>query len=141
MRTLLLLVSCSTLAVAAACGGDDDVSPDPEPDGAVDADGSSDDDAGDGPSADCDAGPIPSFDDVAIFATCVVCHGTDVTGDARASAPPTVNFDDYDSAVAASERAAFYVFYDIMPPRNTDIRVSDVEKEQFYLWALCGTPE
>jgi hypothetical protein len=144
---LLGLALC--MAAASACG--DDAPGDDDADAAtagVGAAGGAGTDAGnaagtggdDGPSADCEAGTIPSFADVAIFAKCLGCHSTEVTGDARNEAPPDVNFDDYASAVGMAERAAQYVFHGIMPPVTTDITVTDPEKEQLYLWALCGTP-
>jgi hypothetical protein len=62
-------------------------------------------------------------------------------GDARNGATEGVNFDDYDSAAAATERAVLYVFNGVMPPPRSGITVTESEKQQMYQWALCGTPE
>ena len=149
MRSMQRLSLCLALA-AAACGDDDAAVRDDAgrghegDDGGLDAtdDGSAprDMDAGEGPSADCNQA-IPSFGEVQIFAKCLGCHATEVTGSARQGAPPSANLDDYDSAAAVAERAALYVFHGIMPPPVTGITVTEAEKEQLYLWALCGTPE
>jgi uncharacterized membrane protein len=152
MRTTLALVLCMAGVHTSGCAdGTDGANQGDAP--AADSGAAAGGDAGDGdaaaagtggsagPSADCEAEPIPAFDEVAIFAKCLGCHSTRVTGDARKEAPPDVNFDDYASAVGMAERAALYVFHDIMPPVTTGITVTSDEKEQLYLWALCGTPE
>jgi len=152
MRSTLALVLCMASVHTGACAGASDGAD--EGDAAAAGSGAgAGEDAGDedaaaagaggdaGPSADCEVEPIPSFADVAIFAKCLGCHSTMVTGDARNEAPPDVNFDDYASAVGMAERAALYVFHGVMPPVTTGITVTGDEKEQLYLWALCGTPE
>jgi hypothetical protein len=139
---------CFALALAAACG--DDANARNDADGAAAGSGGgaacedvadTATDAGDEPSADCDSGPTPGFADVEIFAKCQTCHSTQLEGAARNDATVGVDFDDYDSAVAASERAALYVFQGSMPPRNSGIAVTECEKQQLFKWALCGTPE
>jgi hypothetical protein len=131
---------CFALALAAACGDDANGSDDA---GGAACEDSVDaaTDAGDEPSAECAADPIPGFEDVEIFAKCQTCHSTEVQGDARNGATEGVNFDDYDSAVGAADRAALYVFHGTMPPRRSGITVTECEKQQLYQWALCGTPE
>jgi hypothetical protein len=150
MRSLVGAGLCMLVASATACTGDDDGGDDGSDAATAGGQaGSAGHDAGDtagrggddGPSADCKAGAIPSFTEVAVFAKCLGCHSTRVTGDERAEAPPDVNFDDYASAVAMAERAAQYVFRGIMPPVTAGVAVTDTEKQQLYLWALCGTPQ
>jgi hypothetical protein len=152
MRSLRGFCLILLLAPAGACGGADG---DGARQGERDAAPAGDDDAGvdsgagaagggagaAGPDVDCDAEPIPAFTEVAIFEKCVGCHGRELTGDARMGATLGVNFDDHASAAEHAERAALYVFHGIMPPVTTNIAVTDAEKEQLYLWALCGTPD
>jgi len=154
MRWVHGLALALALEMASGCGDDDDTSspsqdgavedasagssappPDAGPDAADSAPGPQEE-----PSADCDSGPIPTFDEVEILRHCVGCHATTLTGEARKDAPPNVNFDEYDSAVLMAERGALYVFHDVMPPPAAGITVTQAEKDQFYLWALCGTP-
>jgi uncharacterized membrane protein len=146
MRWVHGLALALALGGASGCNGDDGMeSTVPDDAGAVDTGAPDVIDSGapavEAPTADCAAGPIPTFGEVAIFRHCILCHGTAVMGAARYDAPPNVNFDDYASAVLAAERAALYVFHRVMPPSNSGITVTDAEKEQLYLWALCGTPQ
>jgi uncharacterized membrane protein len=145
-RSALLATIAIVLGLAGpACGDDAGANADAGAitDADVDAntDASADTAAVNRPSADCEDRDIPAFVDVQAFERCLGCHATALTGDARNEAPPGVNFDDYDSAAAMAERAAQYVFLDIMPPPAAGIRMSEAEKQQLYRWALCGTPE
>jgi hypothetical protein len=143
MRATTTWVLCLLFSATFGCGDDgapDDAGTDAR-DAAADAGDASEEDAGAGPTADCDGEHVPSFAEVEIFDKCVGCHGSGVTGPARNAAPISANFDDHDSAAANAESAAQYVFIGFMPPPQTGISVSDAEKRQLYQWALCGTPE
>jgi hypothetical protein len=100
----------------------------------------SDDGNGTGiPEVDCSE-PVPRFAEVLAFPrTCNSCHSVAISDDdPRRMAPPGMNFDLYSSAVEYAEEAAITVNEGTMPVTG-GIRTSD--KEDLYLWALCGTPQ
>ena len=106
-------------AFAAGCGGDDEEGL---------------------PTVDC-SGTIPKFSEVALFSdSCSNCHGQDLAGTARNGAPVDINFDSYDSAKAHAEKAASEVYNGAMPPTGNE-DFSEAQKQQLYLWSLCGTPQ
>jgi hypothetical protein len=90
------------------------------------------------PEVDCSL-PIPSFSQVEAFPhTCNQCHTVLIADDdPRRDAPPGMNFDVYDSAVDNAERSAITVNEGTMPLSGGIIFS---EKQDLYLWALCGTP-
>lgn len=93
------------------------------------------------PEVDC-AGAIPTFDQVTAFSeVCTNCHSTTLTGDARNDAPEDINWDDYASAKAHAEKGAEEVFEGEMPPEGSNETLTTAQKDDLYLWALCGTPE
>lgn len=93
------------------------------------------------PEVDC-SGAIPTFDQVTAFSeACTNCHSTSLSGADRHGAPTDINWDDYDSAKANAEHGAEEVFEGEMPPEGSGETITDAQKEQLYLWALCGTPE
>lgn len=93
------------------------------------------------PEVDC-SGAIPTFDEVTAFSeVCANCHSTSLSGDDRNGAPTTINWDDYDSAKANAEHGVEEVFEGEMPPEGSGETLTAEQKEQVYLWGLCGTPE
>ncbi len=88
------------------------------------------------PDVDC-SGTIPTFSQVTAFVTCVNCHTS--TAIDREDAPEGIDFDTYAAAKAHAEDAAAEVFEGAMPPSPYELNAS--EKQNLYLWALCGTPE
>jgi hypothetical protein len=111
--------SVFALVLVAACGGDDG--------------------GGSGvPEVDCTQ-PVPSFAEVEAFPnTCNACHTVLIADDdPRRDAPPGMNFDIYSVAVDNAQRIAISVNEGTMPPAGG---VIFSEKQDLFLWALCGTP-
>jgi uncharacterized membrane protein len=93
------------------------------------------------PEVDCTA-EIPTFDEVTAFSeVCTNCHSTTKSGEARNGAPADINWDDYESAKANAEEGAHEVFEGEMPPEESNETLTTAQKDDLYLWALCGTPE
>jgi len=93
------------------------------------------------PEVDCSA-TIPSFDQVTAFSqVCTNCHSTTLSGEDRNGAPAAINWDDYASAKAHAEEGAHEVFEGEMPPEDSGETLTADQKDDLYLWALCGTPE
>lgn len=90
---------------------------------------------------DCDADPIPTFDQVAAFDTCTTCHSSELTGTERNGAPADDNWDDYVEAEEHAELIAHEVFEGAMPPADSGLTLTAAEEDELYLWALCGAPE
>ncbi len=90
------------------------------------------------PEVDCDTAQIPSYADLNIIDTCVTCHSSQLTGTDRFNAPVGIDYDTYDDAVANAEHGVGEVFEGKMPPVGT---VPEADKEAFYAWGLCGTPQ
>ncbi|HEY6724704.1 MAG TPA: hypothetical protein VI197_11770 [Polyangiaceae bacterium] len=120
-------VTCLLLAAAlAACGSEDD---------------NQDEDPKDLPEVDCSE-TVPTFDEVSAFSdVCTNCHSTGLSGEDRNGAPSRINWDDYQSAQANAEDGAEEVFEGDMPPPGSGLTLSNAQKQELYLWALCGTPE
>lgn len=125
MQHSMRWVTCLLLiAAVAACGSEDE-----------------DEESSDLPEVDC-SGDVPAFDEVSAFSdVCTNCHSTELSGDDRNGAPSGINWDDYDSASANAEHGAEEVFEGEMPPEGSGDTLTNAQKEQLYLWALCGTPE
>lgn len=101
---------------SAACGGDD----------------------GNLPTIDCNAVTPPSFANVAVLDTCTACHSSALSGGARFGAPAGINYDTYAAAVASADDGVSEVYGGTMPPGGS---VPEADKQDFYAWALCGTPQ
>ena len=103
------------------------------------------------PAVDCAKETVPTYAQVTLFhTTCVNCHSSTKTGDARKgmgaeAAPDTVNFDTYAAAKTSAITAAEELYEDergAMPPEDSGLPVAtDAEKHQVLVWAKCGTPE
>ena len=110
--------------------------------GTLSACGSEDEEEEELPEVDCSATPIPTFDQVTAFSqVCTNCHSSTLSGEDRNDAPTPVNFDTYANAQAYAEKAAEEVFEGEMPPEDSGETLTADQKEDLYLWALCGTPE
>ena len=93
------------------------------------------------PEVDCTL-DVPTFDQVTAFSqVCTNCHSTTKTGNARNGAPEDIDWDDYASAKANAEEGAHEVFEGEMPPEGSGETLTADQKDDLYLWALCGTPE
>lgn len=88
---------------------------------------------------DCATGPVPTYNEVAIFTKCAACHSSQLMGPARREAPPDINFDSFDGADAHATKAATEAYEGAMPPAGSGITVTEEEKQQLYRWSLCGS--
>jgi uncharacterized membrane protein len=85
--------------------------------------------------------PPPGYAVVAseFFVHCVGCHSSTLPEGARPGAPIAVNFDTYESAKAAALLGAATVKQRLMPyPDGSGL--TNVQRNLFYAWAICGTP-
>ncbi len=135
LKTLLsrlpFLTACTSLvlvgALAGACdSGDGD---------SGDSDGS---ETGELPEVDCAASNVPAFGELAAISSCTSCHSSELSGGDRAGAPVGVDYDTYENAKANAEQGAVEVNAGRMPIGSS---LGESDKEDFYLWALCGTPQ
>jgi hypothetical protein len=113
----VVLALSTGLLVSAGCGSGDD----------------------DGVTVDCE-GDVPGYSELSILDTCTGCHSSDLSGEEREDAPADINFDTYEAAVDASLDAVGVLSNGVMPPPGVDMP-SAAEKQDFYNWAGCGTPE
>jgi hypothetical protein len=51
-----------------------------------------------------------------------------------------VNFDTKEAATDEATEAAHEVYEGAMPPADTQIVLTNAEKDALYRWTLCGTP-
>jgi uncharacterized membrane protein len=91
------------------------------------------------PEVNCSAQTAPGFGEVTAFQKCTRCHSSTLGESARSKAPDDVNFDTLDAAKAHANEAAHEVYAGDMPPKDSGTTLTDAEKQQLYLWALCGT--
>lgn len=92
------------------------------------------------PAVDCNQ-TIPKYSEMNnVFAKCTACHATTKEGAARAGAPSDVNYDTYAAAKAAATDGAAEINERAMPPPDGS-GMPEAERQQFFLWAQCGTPE
>jgi hypothetical protein len=100
----------------------------------------SDDGFGEGiPDVDCSQ-PVPTFAEVLAFPrTCNSCHTVLIADDdPRRDAPAGMNYDLYGPAVEHAEGAAITVNEGTMPLSGG---LSARDRNDLFLWALCGTPQ
>ena len=88
------------------------------------------------PDVDC-SGDIPQLAEVSALQKCTTCHSSQKSGAARHGAPAAVNYDTETAARANAEDAASEVNGGDMPPKSSNITLSDAEKQALYKWALC----
>jgi uncharacterized membrane protein len=118
MRTWLVLITAGGLGFAGCASGDDD-------------DAST--------AVDCKTDKT-TYDDVALFDKCVMCHSSELMGAAaRHQAPANINFDMSDLASAIAKTAVPEVKAGQMPPPASGISVTEAEKQKFYAWVECGS--
>jgi uncharacterized membrane protein len=79
----------------------------------------------------------PTFDQVAAFDKCVMCHAATRSGAQRAAAPADINFDSEAAAASRAARAAYVVMAGFMPPRESGLTLTKEERQQLYDWAMC----
>jgi uncharacterized membrane protein len=99
-------------------------------------------DAAPPPATSCTAPEqAPTFADLeqGILLVCRQCHSAAVTGDARHSAPPGMDFDTYEQFASAGETAEYFVRYGMMPPADVQ-GPTEEQRQQLYDWVLCGKP-
>jgi hypothetical protein len=103
------------------------------------------------PAVDCAKETVPTYDDVTLFkTTCVNCHASTKTGDARkgmgaVAATAGIDFDTYAAAKTSAMSAADELYEGdrgAMPPEDSKLPpATAAEKRQVLVWAKCGTPE
>ena len=115
MKIRLTLLMICGLGVAVGCGGDD---------GAA--------------SIDCTA-DMTTYDQVTAFDKCVVCHDSKLTAAERMSAPPDINFDTIEAALATKAlKAPDEIEEGAMPPKNSAVTITEAEGKQLITWYMCG---
>lgn len=131
LRMRLAAVCCAALFAGGllACDSGDDES------SASDSDGHHHDEL---PEVDCNASTIPTFAEVAAFDNCTTCHASTLSGGDRAGAPVGIDYDTFADAMSNAEHGVIEVDAGRMPIGSS---LSEGDKQDFYLWALCGTPE
>ncbi|MGB1012506.1 MAG: hypothetical protein ACPG4T_00115 [Nannocystaceae bacterium] len=92
------------------------------------------------PEVDCNANAstIPTFAEVAALDNCTTCHASTLSGGDRSGAPVGVDYDSFADAMMNAEHGVIEVEAGRMPIGSS---LSEEDKQDFYLWALCGTPE
>jgi hypothetical protein len=88
-------------------------------------------------NSDC-VGNVPAYEDVAAFDKCVMCHDSAKPAGQRKSAPITVNFDTEAAAQSHAMQAVNVVRAGVMPPAPSGLTLTDAEKQQLYVWAMCS---
>jgi hypothetical protein len=91
------------------------------------------------PEVDCD-GVVPTYEQLTLLEVCVLCHASTIEGISRNGAPVGVDYDTYAVAVEHAEHAVDEVYGGRMPQPGIG-EVTPQEKQDFYTWALCGTPQ
>jgi hypothetical protein len=86
---------------------------------------------------DC-VGAVPQYEDVVAFDKCVTCHDSMKGMGQRKSAPIAVNFDTKAAAESHAMQAVNMVRAGVMPPSPSGLTLSESEKQQLYLWAMCS---
>jgi uncharacterized membrane protein len=93
------------------------------------------------PTVDCSNGvAVPTYAKVEALTTCASCHSSKLSGAQRHDAPTDINFDTYEAAKVAAQKAASEVNTNSMPPADSKLTLSQTAKEELYRWGLCGTP-
>jgi hypothetical protein len=134
------LMMLGALFFVPACGDDSGDDADDESEEG-DPQGDAGEDEDELPEVDCDADPIPTYEEVAAFEKCTTCHSSELTGTERNGAPADDNWDDYEEAAEHAEEIAHEVFEGEMPPADSGMTLTAAEEQDLYLWALCGAPE
>lgn len=90
------------------------------------------------PEVDCVT--VPTYTEMTVIFYCTGCHSSNNMGGARNGATPGVDYDNYADAVISAERGVRRIYAGTMPPGGND-HIPQEDKDGFYNWALCGTPE
>lgn len=84
------------------------------------------------PEIDCATADVKPYAELGpVLANCTQCHS-------GSSAPEGVRYDNYADAAADALRGAAEIADGEMPPGGG---MSEADKQAFYAWARCGTPE
>ena len=126
-------IALALLIGVPACGDDGDGGPDV--DAAVDQDGAIDPTL---PPVDCI--DVPGYSEMTVIFYCTGCHSSTNMGAARNGAPPGIDYDNYADAVVHAERGVRQLYAGTMPPGGAE-NIPQDQKDAFYTWALCGTPQ
>jgi hypothetical protein len=119
MRGLITLTIVATMLATACGGGDDDEAPVPK--------------------VDCTSGvPTYAMLKTTALSKCLPCHSSTVTGPAHLG-KVGVDYDTYDLAKANAPKGASEIAGGDMP--DMPYTMDDSEKQLFYKWSQCGTPQ
>lgn len=118
ISSYLTMTLCAGLLMVAACGGEEHALPE----------------------VDCNAVTVPTYAQLTILESCTACHSSALQDGARLGAPVGVDYDTYDLAVEHGEHGVGEVYAGKMPPPGIG-NVTEQDKQDFYAWALCGTPQ
>ncbi len=92
------------------------------------------------PTVDCATPAVPTYAMVtALTTSCVNCHSSTLSGGARFGAPTGLDYNTFASAMTNATEGAAEIFAGSMPPAPAII--AEADKQVYYRWALCGTPQ
>ncbi len=92
------------------------------------------------PEVDCNTVTVPKFSEVTGLVKCTICHASTLPAGNRQDAPLGYDYDTYEAASMDPTEAVEEVFKGSMPPADSNITLTDAEKQQLYAWGLCGNP-
>ncbi|MCA9694399.1 MAG: hypothetical protein KC636_32785 [Myxococcales bacterium] len=92
----------------------------------------------DPPAVDCATAEVPNYSEMTVWNSCIGCHSSELSGDARQNAPDAINFDNYEDAKINAIEAAHEVVEGEMPPGAP---LGQADQDAINAWAQCGTPE
>lgn len=90
------------------------------------------------PPVDCAV--VPGYAEMTVVFYCTGCHNSNNMGGDRRGAPVGVDYDNHAVAMVNAEAGVRRIYAGTMPPGGND-HISQEDKDAFYNWALCGTPE
>jgi cytochrome c5 len=138
MKNLLVLMLCISGAGLVACGSEDDTD-----EGADESSGDGDNgDNGDGDNGgevDC-TGDLPTYDDFGkdfVDEYCSSCHGGDVMGADRMSAPTAYVFDTLEQIQDKADEMAYELAIGAMPFGDDSLKPSDEDRAKAVTWLSC----
>ena len=84
------------------------------------------------------AAEVPRYSELRAVATCIGCHDSTLSAEARNGAPTPINFETSTQASRAAVIALSAMERGAMPP---DTVVDEADILQWRTWSACGRPE